>query len=52
MNIQTHSMISGIWYATLPEYDGADDSSHPIGTGATEQEAIADLMMQVEDDLD
>lgn len=32
-------------------YDGAEDSSnrHQIGWGATEQEAIADLMEQIEE---
>lgn len=30
-------------------YDGADDSHCPIGHGATEQEAIDDLMQQIED---
>jgi hypothetical protein len=29
-------------------YDGADDSRHPIGSGATEAEAIADLLEQIE----
>jgi hypothetical protein len=30
-------------------YDGAEDSHCPIGHGATEQEAIADLLDQLED---
>lgn len=30
-------------------YDGADDSSCPIGHGATEQDAIDDLMDQLTD---
>lgn len=30
-------------------YDGADDSSCPIGRGATEQEAIDDLLDQLTD---
>jgi hypothetical protein len=29
-------------------YDGADDSSCPIGHGATEQDAIDDLLEQME----
>jgi hypothetical protein len=29
-------------------YDGAEDSHCPIGHGATEQEAIADLLEQIE----
>ena len=32
-------------------YDGAEDSHHPVGTGATEQEAITDLM-QILNELD
>jgi hypothetical protein len=31
-------------------YDGADDSNCPIGHGATEQDAIADLLDQIEED--
>lgn len=33
-------------------YDGADDSSnrHQIGYGSTEQEAVADLMAQIDED--
>ena len=30
-------------------YDGADDSNCPIGHGATEQDAIEDLLEQIED---
>lgn len=30
-------------------YDGAEDSHCPIGTGATEQEAIDDLLRQIEE---
>lgn len=30
-------------------YDGAEDSHCPIGRGATEQEAIDDLLQQIED---
>lgn len=30
-------------------YDGAEGSNCPIGHGATEQEAIADLMQQIEE---
>lgn len=30
-------------------YDGAEDSHCPIGRGATEAEAIADLKQQIED---
>jgi hypothetical protein len=30
-------------------YDGADDSSCPVGHGATEQEAIDDLLEQIEE---
>lgn len=31
-------------------YDGAEDSSCPIGRGRTEQEAIDNLLEQIEDD--
>lgn len=30
-------------------YDGAEDSHCPIGHGATEQEAISDLLEQMEE---
>lgn len=30
-------------------YDGAEDSNCPIGRGATEREAILDLLTQLED---
>lgn len=30
-------------------YDGAEDSHCPIGRGATEAEAVADLLQQIED---
>ncbi len=32
-------------------YDGADDSRCPIGRGATEAEAVADLLEQMETGL-
>jgi hypothetical protein len=31
-------------------YDGAEDSNCPIGRGATEQEAIDDLLEQIAED--
>jgi hypothetical protein len=31
-------------------YDGAEDGHSPVGNGATEAEAIADLLEQLEDD--
>jgi len=34
------------WVATFDDYDGAPDSQCPIGKGATEQEAIDDLLEQ------
>lgn len=39
------------WSAVTDNYDGAEDSSTrgQIGRGATEQEAIADLLEQLED---
>lgn len=37
------------WSAVFDDYDGAEDSHCPIGHGRTEQEAIADLLDQVED---
>lgn len=30
-------------------YDGAEDSNCPVGYGATEQEAITDLVEQIEE---
>jgi hypothetical protein len=39
------------WSAVLDDYDGgfSDGSSDPVGRGATEQEAIRDLMEQIEE---
>lgn len=37
------------WSAVLDGYDGAEDSHDPIGRGATEKEAVADLIEQLED---
>lgn len=34
------------WSAHYDDYDGAPDSNHPIGTGPTEADAIADLLEQ------
>jgi hypothetical protein len=40
------------WSAVTDDYDGAEDSRtrSQIGRGATEQEAIADLLEQIEED--
>ena len=40
------------WSAVTDDYDGAEDSStrSQIGRGATEQEAINDLLDQLEDE--
>ena len=40
------------WSAVTDNYDGADDSTDPIGRGATEQDAIADLIEQLEDEAE
>lgn len=38
------------WSATLDDYDGAPDAGfQPIGHGATEEAAIADLREQIEE---
>lgn len=37
------------WSAVTDSYDGAEDSHCPIGRGRTEQDAIDDLVAQVED---
>jgi hypothetical protein len=37
------------WSAVEDGYDGAEDSHCPIGYGATEAEAIADLQQQIEE---
>jgi hypothetical protein len=54
MNIRTSEDVTGFapsdskWVAVDDDsYDGAEDSRHPIGRGATEAEAIADLMEQL-----
>lgn len=36
------------WSAITEDYDGAPDASCPHGTGATEKEAIADLLQQIQ----
>ena len=37
------------WSAVFDDYDGAEDSNCPVGRGATEKEAIADLIEKVEE---
>jgi hypothetical protein len=37
------------WSAVTDNYDGAEDSNDPIGYGATEQEAMQDLIEQLRD---
>lgn len=37
------------WSAVTDDYDGAPDSHCPVGRGATEAEAIADLREQLEE---
>lgn len=37
------------WSAVTDDYDGADDSRHPIGHGRTEIEAVQDLLEQIND---
>lgn len=57
VKIHTHHVYPPIpvrdmdWSAVTDDYDGAEDSStrHQIGRGATEQEAINDLLEQLED---
>jgi len=56
MKIVTHFVCPPIplrqfdWSAIDDDtYDGAEDSHCPIGYGATEAEAIADLMREIEE---
>lgn len=35
------------WTAVTDDYDGAEDAHHPMGFGATECAAIADLLAQL-----
>lgn len=37
------------WSAIFDDYDGAEDSSCPVGRGATEKEAVQDLIEKVEE---
>lgn len=37
------------WSAHTDDYDGADDSHHPVGYGRTELEAIQDLLEIIEE---
>ena len=57
MKIEVHEDNTG--YAPAAErfyaidddtYDGAEDSHCPVGTGATPEEAIADLLEQMADE--
>ncbi len=49
MKIRT-SFDGVMWTAVDDDtYDGAPDSKCPIGWGSTEEEAIDDLKMQIED---
>jgi len=45
MNIQTSEQLAGCWVATTDEYDGPGS---PIGQGFSEQEAIDDLLVEIE----
>lgn len=36
------------WSAIFDDYDGTDDSGSPIGYGATEKEAVEDLLEQID----
>lgn len=51
MKIQTEYIyIVNEWQAIdADSYDGAEDSNCPVGYGKTEQEAIDDLMEQIEE---
>ncbi len=54
MNIhtdQTDSLVPHFyWQAVTDDYDGAPDAGpQPVGNGSTEQEAIDDLLEQLED---
>lgn len=54
VNIYTTRVTSRLWYAVTSDYDGADidyntASKDPLGSGKTEQEAIDDLMAQIEE---
>ena len=40
---------TGDWSAVLDNYDGAPDSHCPIGYGATEAEAMQELIDQIEE---
>jgi len=40
------------WCASTDNYDGTDGGNEPLGWGATEQEAINDLIEQLEDEAE
>ena len=40
------------WSAVLDSYDGSPDCNCPIGYGATEEAAVVDLLIAVEDRAD
>lgn len=37
------------WTATFDGYDGSEESNEPIGRGATEKEAVGELIEKVEE---
>lgn len=55
MKIITHFVYPPIpdrrfdWSAVTDDYCGAEDSHCPIGYGATEAEAVADLKAEIEE---
>jgi hypothetical protein len=52
--IHTDQDYFGDWHATTENYDAENEgqgwfSTHPMGTGKTEQDAIKDLILQLKE---
>lgn len=41
--------VNNEWNAINDNYDGAEDSRSPVGYGKTEEEAIADLLFEMDE---
>lgn len=49
VNIEYHKHpISGEWYVTDDNYDGAEDGNNAMGAGTTKYEALTELLEKLE----
>jgi len=47
--VTTHLRVDGSWSATDDNYDGAPDADSPMGHAHEEDEAVADLVWQIDE---